>query len=214
MDESARTSRPEIGPELKAQLDPRIAVWSKEVRQLLPSLPVDLEFNFDNQYLIPDIGTGGFTLSKKRVALSFDPNFQGDKEDQLQNLRASVFHEGYHVVQGFTGEDYQEDMAAIYNAIYEGAATVFERDKAGVAPPWGEYLDDEAMTDWIGEIKALPQGYDWQKYKFYDAETDRQWVMYKVGTYITDKALRNHSELNIEDLAQIDPAGILALADN
>ena len=47
--------------------DKNIAEWNEEVRQLLPDVPIDLKVEFNNEWLIPDTGTGGFASSKEKL---------------------------------------------------------------------------------------------------------------------------------------------------
>jgi hypothetical protein len=196
----------------EAQLVPLIAQWHQEVRSLLPNMPESLEVGFNNKYLIPDTGTGGFALSPKKIALAFDPNFSGDKHKQLNDLKGTYFHESYHVVQDFTQESAQNEMPAIDNAIYEGAATRFESIRAHTRPAWAEYPERGTMLRWLEEVKRLPLDYNWRRYKFYDSESGRRWIMYRLGTFIVDEALANNASLRIEDLSSKSPSEILRLS--
>ena len=180
----------EVPTELQEQLEKLLSTWHGEVRTLLPTLPDSLTIELDNQWLIPDEATGGLAVARDKVALAFDPEFKGDRAQQFHKLRGSYFHECFHVVQGFVGDDAEDGMAALDNGIYEGAATVFEREHAGTSPGWGEYGDRATMLTWLAEVQALPANYDWQKWKFYDPATDRRWILYRVGTFVVDEALR------------------------
>ena len=191
--------------------DKHIAQWNEEVRALLPDVPSDLKVEFNNEWLIPDIGTGGFATSKEKIELAFDENFK-DKEFQLKNLRASYFHECYHVVQGFTGHDYDAALPAIENAILEGAATRFETTYADSDPGWSHYPEREKVVEWVNLIKGLPENYDWQKWKFYNPEMNERWIMYRSGVFVVDQALEN-SKLDIIDLVKMSAKDILALAE-
>lgn len=204
---------PEFSQDYHAQLREQIDSWNHELYEVLPGLPDDIEVTFDNRYLISVSGTGGFALSRNKIALAFDPEFQDDKDRQLVDFKGAYFHECFHLIQGWTGEDTaSKQFSAIDNAIYEGTATVFERDRTDANPLWASYGSDETMLKWVDEIKQLPIEYDWRKYKFYDPETDRRWIMYRVGTFIADRALQHNPELKIEDLATKTPGDILALA--
>lgn len=207
-----KKTAPKIDSKTHIKLLLKIRSWDAELRKLLPKLPDKIDIEFDNSLLISATGTGGFAVAKDKIYLAFDPNFSGDKDLQLENLKGSYFHEAYHLVQGFTGEDTSIPIPAISNAILEGAATVFERDRTKSDPLWGKYEDSVTMNLWTQEIVGLGQPYDWRKYKFYDSDTGRRWIMYKVGTYIVDEALDQNPQLKIEDLATLEPAAILKLA--
>ena len=201
-----------INRNIEKHLRKQLELWNPELKQLLPDLPEKTEIVFDNNFLISLTGTGGFAISKSKIALAFDLNFSGDKTKQLLNFKGAYFHESYHLIQKFTGDTAPKDLSAINNAIFEGAATVFEREKASTNPPWGIYEGRETMMGWVKEIKSLPNKYNWGKYKFYDEAGGRRWVMYKVGTFIADEVLRQHPDITIENLATMKPRKILKLS--
>lgn len=202
-----------ISEQTQTKLLKQIASWETELRSLLPNLPKDIKIEFNNYFLISFTGTGGFALTKDTVALAFDPNFKGNKTKQMEDFKGSYFHEAYHLVQGFTGEDADSNLSAIENAILEGAATVFEKTRTKTDPPWSHYENKAIMLKWIEEIKSLPIKYDWRKYKFYDEKTERRWIMYKTGTFIVEEALKKNPSLKIEDLAALSAIKILELSE-
>ena len=204
---------PAIDSELVKSLEAHIDTWRNELYELLPGVSEDLEIDWDNRWLISNTGTGGATLTKHRIALSFDPKFEGDKAEQIADLKGSYYHEAFHTVQGWTFEDTKgKEISAIEEAIYEGAATVFERERAGTEPLWGAVDDEDTMHKWLDEIRRLPLDYDSRKYKFYDPDTGRRWILYRVGTYIVYRTLRNNPELRVENIATKGPHEILSLA--
>ena len=204
-----------LAPEKEAQLRELLPQWESEVRVLLSELPKQIAVQFNNNWLIDITGTGGYAHSQNNIDLAFDPSFDGDKIKQLNDLRGSYYHECYHLVQHFTGDEFDDaatPLPAIDNAIYEGAATRFEAIRAGTSPPWGEYESRDVMLGWLEQIKQLPYDYDWNKWKFYDEATGNRWIMYRTGSFIIDQALENNSDIKIEDLATLSPKKILQLA--
>ena len=181
-----------------------------ELADMLPGIPLDAKISFDNQWLIADTGTGGFALELKHLTLAFNPDFSGDKTEQMRNFKGSLFHEFYHLVQGFVGSDNElHGITALENAIYEGAATKFEVLKAGTNPGWSQY--PEEIEDWVREISALGNSFDYNKWKFYDPETKRRWIMYRSGCYVVDQAMLKSGE-SIENLAKIPPMDIFKMS--
>ncbi|MGH7237569.1 MAG: hypothetical protein ACREGF_03480 [Candidatus Saccharimonadales bacterium] len=172
-------------------------IFYDEVRQLLPQLPAEMQFTLDNSRLINGYASGGGALSPREIAVAYDPFFAASTDEKEAELRATVFHEAYHVAQNFTFEI--PKPSPMENAIYEGAATVFEREMAASSPRWGEYPAD--VSTWVEEVKALPPDYDWRKWKFYDPETDRSWILYRTGTFIVDRALARNPQLTIVNLS-------------
>ncbi len=191
----------------KKRIESALQVWLGEVRELLPQVPEDVEVVFDNQYLIDLTGTGGFALDENKIALAFSATFE-DKETQFKNLRGSFYHECFHLVQGWTGGEAGGEIPAIEDALMEGAATVFERDRTQSSPPWADYSDIGNIDHVAEEVESLGVDYDWRKWKFYDSETNTRWILYKIGTYLVDKALANKA-LSIEDIATMDAVEIL-----
>ncbi len=187
--------------------------WYDEVHQLLPSLPV-IGVDFDNTFLIDGVGVCGFASKADKITLAFDPDFP-DKDQQRRDLKGSYFHECFHLVQGYTGDNIHMDVSvlpALESGIYEGAATVFERNKGGSEPSWGKYPDAETMSVWIEEVKKLPPNYDWQQWKWFNQEFGEANMLYRVGTYIVDEALKHNSKLAIEDLASMKAKDVLRLS--
>lgn len=100
-----------------------------------------------------------------------------------RQLRATLFHELYHMVR----ESAVTSRSLRDLAIDEGLATVFERDYGAGAAPWGDYPPDVAQ--WATEFLALPQDADRQQWMIAHAD-GRRWIGYKVGTYLVERAMR------------------------
>jgi hypothetical protein len=191
--------------------------YAAEARRLLPGLgevAVQLEVDPASRLLIPSHGVGGVTASADEIVVAFDPTAAIERDEQLRRLRGAVFHESFHVVHLFLSGRFRDRApTALESAVSEGAATVFERDRAGSGPPWGAYYGEETMLDWAAELAALPPSYDEVRWKFWDDERKQSWILYRVGTFLVDRALARHPELAIEDLAARSPDGILRLAE-
>ncbi len=200
-----------------AELAGLVRGYAVEARDLLPGLgevTVRLDLDPASRLLIPDHGVGGLAAAPDRILVAFDPTATVDRPEHLLRLRGAVFHESFHVANGFVASRFRgRALSAVHNAVYEGAATAFERDRAGSKPPWGVYFDGETMSAWVAELAALPLDYDERRWKFWDEETKRSWVVYRTGTYLVDRALARHPELRVEELAPLGPAEILELAE-
>lgn len=191
-------------PEQQPQVTEAIQAYWNEARGLMPELPEDINIYFYNKIITPGYSSGGFAYAPDTITLGFDDTYPDETEKWFQ-LRDAVLHESYHLAQGFTGFDNEGKPrpvpAAIEQAVYEGAATVFEREystaqkKAG----WAEYMDDATMLGLVKEVQALTDDYDIQQWKFYDPATDRKWTLYRTGTFIVDRAL-SKSKLDILDI--------------
>lgn len=195
----------EMDKKLRNELIECLGRWSGEVIDLLGGRAKAARIVFNNYFLIPETGTGGFADEGKVLVLAFDLNFP-DKVQQMKNLRASFYHESYHIAQGWLGDVV---LPAIDEAILEGAATVFERDRAFSSPLWGEYGTREEMVRLLDRAKHLGDGYDQAKWKFYDGESGQKWILYRLGVFIIDEALTRHPELNIGQIAEMSVREIL-----
>jgi hypothetical protein len=131
---------------------------------------------------------------------------QEDRAPQFARIGTVVKHEGYHIGQGFYNS---EPCSALEAAIYEGCATIFERDYLDSEPKYADYSmhDEKTLQSWFDEIKTItadqyfePSGETWRKWAFYDPETDASWRIYKTGTWVVENVMRktglNAIELN------------------
>jgi len=190
-----------------------------EVTILLPELPNELNIWLDNSFLVSDTGEGGAAYSPDTITVSFDKDFQ-DKSSQLKNLRGTVFHEAYHLVQGHTIVDGKAAYRSMLDsAIYEGCATVFERDYAGVVPLWGEYKQHsiQELMSWQDAMSAIPtEDYEsedsnlWNMWAYYDKEDGQRWKAYKTGSWLADKAIKT-SNIDILKLRSDSAENIINL---
>lgn len=213
MSEQVTEEAPPLDESIIAALSPHVDKWESEVRNLLPALPYDVHIHWfsGGPLLMKAEGVGGFAYDHDSITLVYDPNFS-DKEKQLQYLKGTDYHESFHLVQGYVGSADHTALPPIGNAIYEGAATVFERERAGTDPSYGQYPDVDVVNEWIQEIKTLPLDYDWKAWKRFHPEKKQAHIMYKAGTYIVDEALKNSPDLTIENLATMGWEEILELS--
>lgn len=190
----------EDSPNSEARNDvlPLLEEYFVEVRGILTELPEKLNIYLLNDMLIPETGEGGFAYSSDIVTVSFDLNFK-DKALQKAALRGTVFHESYHLVQGHTSQSpTAEYRSALDSAIYEGCATVFEREYAKSYSPWGDYSQHtkDELERWVKELRRIniddfAQDKDgiWRRWAFYDEQSGQRWRLYKVGTWLVELAL-------------------------
>jgi uncharacterized protein YjaZ len=179
-----------------------------EVREILPKLPKNLQIYFDDFCMVPELGCGGYAYSPIIITIAYDLNFK-DKESQQKYLRSTFFHECYHISQGYNGE--MGEISPIEVAVYEGAATVFEREVSKSKAEYGSY-DESKVREWYAQLKSLPNKYDWYSWKVYD-EHDKEYAKsYKTGSYIVDQAIKKSGKSIIE-LNTLDAKEILVLAD-
>lgn len=174
-----------------------------EVRALLPKLPEKIKLYFGEQNLvIPELGTGGFAYSLDIMTISLDPHFP-DKEKQASSLRPAVFHESMHLYQNYTGQG--PAYPPLETALYEGMATVFERQYANGSVPYGDYSEVKEVNfqEWINILKDIPADQYTDEihaqWAFYNEKLNERWIIYRLGTWMVDNVLHNN-QLDILDL--------------
>ena len=191
-------------------LEVTISESYNEVRKLLPKLPKKIQIYFSDYGIIPESGIGGFAYSHDTITLSIDPNFQ-DKEKQLKEIRPTIFHESLHVLQKYTGES--GPFTAIENAIYEGIATVFEREYCGVWQPYGDYRNtsEKKLKTWIQDLQRMSLDEfekNYKDWKFFHPKFKERWIVYKTGTWMIDQILQKN-KLTVIDLSSKTATEIL-----
>ena len=172
-----------------------------EVHTILPNLPKTIKIYFSNHGIVPESGVGGFAYSKDTITISVDTKFI-DRKKQLSELRSTIFHESFHLSQNYTGES--GPFTAIENAIYEGMATVFEREYCLEWPTYGDYRStpERQLQYWIKAVRQLSLADfedHYNEWKFYHSTYKESWIIYKIGTWIIDQILEKH-QLSILDL--------------
>ncbi len=193
-------------------LEVSISEYYDEVLKLLPGLPKTVKIYFSDYGIIAASGVGGYAYSHDIITISIDPDFQ-DKKKQLKDIRSTIFHEAFHQYQNYTGES--GPFTAIENAIYEGMATVFEREHCGIWQPYGDYreVSEDSLKQWLINLKelSLKEFQDtYRQWKFYHPELKERWIVYKVGAWIIDQVLEKQ-KLTILDLSTKTAADVFKL---
>ena len=195
---------------------PYLENYVKEAQHLLPSLSRSINISFEDRDNFGEDGIDGFAKSKDTIGIGVDGSNK-DRDCQKEKLRPLVLHEAFHITQGFTYEAGQ--FSALDAAIYEGCATIFEREYANSTPKHGDYSRESPakLQEWLAAIRGITadqyfeeSGETWRKWAFYDAETDESWKIYKTGTWLVDTILQQGS-LDIIDLQGMSAAAVLAL---
>lgn len=181
---------------------------ARDVRELLRGLPAQLRITVQaGARVIPETGETAEVGLPGAVYWTVDPTHDGGVIAVAKaQLRATLFHEFYHLVRETTFTP----VTIVDHAINEGLATAFERDLGGAAPPWGAYPND--VAGWAKELLALPGDAPRDRWMFRHSD-GRRWVGFKVGTYLADRAVRA-SGLSLAQLATVPTDDIIAWADH
>lgn len=190
-----------------------IAKYYDEARMLLTDIPESVKIYFSDYGILDYCGVGGYAYARDIITISIDPNFL-DKPRQRDAIRPTIFHESFHLFQDYTGESRQ--YTALEGAVYEGMATVFEREHAGVFEPYGDYRHTPAenLKSWAEKLKKFGTEFQnkdiYEAWKFYHPELKERWIAYKVGTWITDQVIAK-TKLTILGLSTKSAADVLKL---
>lgn len=155
-----------------------------EVRRLLPDLPPELELTVrPGSDVIKETGETAAATPPAGVVWTVDPGRPGGVVEVAKaQLRATLFHEFHHLVRSAQGNP----RSIVEHAVFEGMATVFERDFAGVDPPWGKYSTDVVAFE--KELLTLPNDASARDWLFSHPD-GRRWIGIKVGAYWVDRAV-------------------------
>lgn len=212
---------PNLGPSLINVARDNITAWEPELRVLLPNLLqiVNVEISespTSGEYVSSEgawsFGVNGSTLTHNTVHIEIDTKTGIELPKLMDVLKGTVFHELFHVARGYSLES--PGLTLMDVAIEEGLATKFEIIKAGTNPWYGHYGIKETMLATLDEVRNADQqeNKDWQRWKYYDPNTDRHWILYRVGTFIADEVLAKNPGIDIQGLAKLTRQEILDLS--
>lgn len=201
---------------LEQEITESIALWQGEVKQLLPTLPDQINYEFEENTDGKGYGTTGVTLTPDRIRFGIDTSADIDHQELIREFKGTFYHENFHVARGYNMET-TKGLSLLEHAIEEGFATKFEMIHVGTKPGYGVYeafYTRDEMVEMFKEVSNLTDedNKDWEKWKFYHPEKDRKWILYRVGVFVADEVLTNNPDLKIEDLATLSSSEILSLS--
>lgn len=196
-----------INEDFERQFEPDIKKYYQEVRKLLPTLPKDIQIYFKSDGIIHGMYTGGFAYSPEIISLAIDSKAT-DLDELRSDLRATVFHEAYHIAHNYTGQT--GPFTLIQNALQEGSATVFEiRYANSIAKDlYGNHRQHSKsqLNEWLNFIidAGVISHDNYRLFAFYDKSDDIRWKLYKTGTWLVEKYIakigKDVKELTNEDI--------------
>lgn len=177
-----------------------------EARRHLPALPHQITLQVrSGPDVIPELGATAAAVPPDWIVWTVDPEHaDGVVTIANKHLRAAMFHEFHHLVRSAKIETH----TLIDRVISEGLATAFERDFAGVSPPWGQYPDEVAK--WVDELLAQPPTAKPDEWLIRHPD-GRRWIGMRAGTYLVDVAMKKLNRTSAE-LASTPTSEILASA--
>jgi uncharacterized protein YjaZ len=161
---------------------------AQSVRALLPELPSALRVTVQaGDKVIPETGeTAGVGLPAA-VYWTVNPAHPGGVLAVVDTqLRATLFHEFYHLVR----EARITTVSPLDRVIGEGLASAFEREFGEASTPWAAY--SPGVAGWTDEFLALADD-DREEWTAHGPD-GRRWFGYKVGTYLADQAVKKSGQ--------------------
>lgn len=146
----------------------------------------------DAEQTIPETGVMGMTYSSGYVSVTFDHDLPYGVDALKSALRSMIHHE---LVHAYTFAHNAWQPSAMFGAVSEGLASVFERDYAGGEPLWAQYESDETMCEWYWELKGLPESDVKDQRYFFDHPDGRKWIVYKTGAWMVDRLVARGVDL-------------------
>ncbi|HEU4991794.1 MAG TPA: DUF2268 domain-containing putative Zn-dependent protease [Luteimonas sp.] len=148
-------------------------------------------------------------MGPRRIDWVVDPSLHGGIAAIARaQLRATLFHELHHLARGWVRFGGAPPRSFMDGVVSEGLATAFERDAGGRNPPWGDPPRDAAA--WVAELIALHATAPYHHW-MYRHPDGRQWIGYRAGTYIADRAIAA-SGRSAAQLVRTPATEVLALA--
>lgn len=183
-----------IAEAAEAEVRPRLSDLASRLNLLVVASPLVIDVT----------GELGVTMSPSVIEWRVDPD-RGVASVAAEHLRNAFAHEASHAARlaRHPGEAYCLDW--YQGAVFEGLATVFQREVTGWAAPWGDY-DGGAIETWAEDLFAQPVDHRFSEWKF-DHADGRRWIAYRVGTWVVDRAVersgRSAAELTAAPIEEI-----------
>lgn len=189
---------------------PEIGQSYQDFCQIVDGMPPRIKIYFDDGKVHEAWALRGVAYASDVITLVFNPEFDDDGAAK-QHIRWVVFHEAFHVCQGFTTK---KKFSGIDSAVHEGCATIFEQNYAGGEPEYGKYqgVDEAKLREWYEALSKMDADEYWENYRqwlYWDEETKEENRAYKTGTWIVDAVLKAR-KLDVLDLRDVTPAQIVA----
>ena len=179
-----------------------------EVCSVLDGMPQIMRIYFHNDVVRSEWALNGHAHAADIITISFNANYEDDKQTRKE-LRELIFHESFHIRQNFTVT--ARKFSGLESAVYEGCATLFEKEYTNSAPSYGDFesISKEKLEAWLDELKKLDPDMFWkvwQKWLFYDESDGESWKAYLTGSWLVDLALKksDKSIVDLKDLAAND----------
>lgn len=192
-----------------------ILASEKEIRDLLPTLPISIEVAVEIVDWDLDV-VGGVTgrtdtNSPPFVAIQISEKYPGGVTAAVQTaLKHTIFHEFHHLSRGWAIQDNKYGPGISTAAVNEGLAVVFSEVYTNQTMEADSPPEPEIAHQWMLEILDLPVTANYQHWMF-EHPDGRMSIGYRTGNYLIRKAM-DKSGKDILELSKETPSNILMLA--
>lgn len=161
---------------------------------------VDVVIRDNTVGVIPEIGLGGYTYSRRFLIICLDSKRSDCGQAIVNELPGVLAHELHHAKR-FQTVGYEKGILGAM--IFEGLATHFEREVTGVVQPWATALPEKQINEWLAKAKIEfnAKQYDHHAWFFESKEKKiPRWTGYTLGYKVVGDYLRKHPEEKASDL--------------
>lgn len=184
-----------------------------ELRKILPDFPSQVSVLFDSRDFIDSVGVTGYAKSKDSIGVCVNPNSK-DKNKLIAEIKPFIFHEGYHMLDGFHYN--AGKFSGIDAAIAEGKAVVFETQYTTSTPSYANWQDEQdKLNGWYEQLKNISadeyfesSGETWRRWALWDDNTKEAWRVYKLGTWMIESLIAAEGK-DVKDLCGVSAVDIL-----
>jgi uncharacterized protein YjaZ len=193
-----------INEKYERQFEMDLKQYHKKVRTILPTLPKTIDIYFKSDGIAHGMNTGGYAYSPDIISIAIGPN-NADIDAVRKDLKATFFHEAYHIVHNYTGST--GPFSLLECAIQEGAATIFEQKYTDSKSKdlYGNYGQHpiSLLNEWLEQIKKVKNANQMSvkernSIAFYDETDNIRWKLYKTGTWLVSQYI-SKKKIDIKD---------------
>ena len=180
-----------------------------DITHLMPINNLQIRVVNNPNYVIPEIGMGGFNPNPNEVILSINAGYP-DLDNVLETyLIPLLAHEVHHAKRRRSVGYGNTLLQAI---VSEGLADHFSMEVSGIdPPPWSIALTDKQLQEWIEEAsKSWHQSYNHRDWFGGANPNIPRWTGYSIGFYLVSNYLaknpnKSASELHNEPARSFEP---------
>ncbi len=173
----------------KRRLEDVFTASVAQLKQLLPVPNVDVVVYVDPAYVVPELGTGGFSPAANRIFIAVDPDNAHFVRGLEREFLFCLGHELHHSLRwGAVG--YGETLGEVL--VTEGLACHFETElRGGAVPPYAAALGPRVLTSLLRKAKTELNNADYNHPTwFFGADSIPLYAGYALGLELVSVYIR------------------------